>query len=50
VGGIRWTTGGMEIKRFKKVQVLSVDSQLRVNICPVEEMLDEDASIKYVRY
>jgi len=39
VGGILWTTGGMEIKRFKKV-----------HIYPVEEMLDEDASIKYVRY
>ncbi len=34
---------------FKKVQVLSADSQLKVNLCPVEEMLDEDASIKYVR-
>ena len=33
---------------FKKVQVLSADSQLRVNLCPVEEMLDKDVSIKYV--
>ena len=34
---------------FRKVQVLSADSQLKVNLCPVEEMLDEGVSIKYVR-